>query len=242
MADETLQGRTAIVTGASKGVGYAIAEALARAGANVVICSRTPDEVTAAAQRLDEAGSGTVVGQPCDMQSAEEVAGLVTGAVERFGGLDILINNAGVGIFAPVEEMTPQQWRQVLGTNLDGVFYACHAAIPHLKRSDSAWIINIGSLAGTNAFAGGAAYIASKAALIRFTEAMMLDVRHDGIRVSSILPGSVETHFNNNTPDGSAAWKIQPEDIAAMVMHLLATPGRTLPSRVDMRPSQPPRK
>ncbi len=242
MTEGTVQGRTAIVTGASKGIGYAVAERLAKEGANVVICSRTADAIEAAADRIAEGASGTVVAQRCDMTSPEEVRGLVDSTVDRFGGLDVLVNNAGVGIFAPIDELTHDQWRKVMGTNIDGVYFACHAAIPHMKQAGAGWIINIGSLAGKNAFAGGAAYNASKAALTMFTEAMMLDVRHSGIRVSCIMPGSVETHFNGNTPDGSGAWKIQPQDIAEMVMHLLSTPSRTLPSRVEMRPTQPPRK
>jgi 3-oxoacyl-[acyl-carrier protein] reductase len=157
--------------------------------------------------------------------------------VEAFGGLDILVNNAGVGVFAPVAELTVDEWDRVVETNLSGLFYCTHAAIPHLKQQGGGWIINIGSLAGKNAFPGGAAYNASKFGLIGFSEALMQEVRHDGIRVSYIMPGSVAT------PGFSEAdWKIQPEDLGQIVLDLLATPDRTLPSRIEVRPSRPPRE
>ena len=161
--------------------------------------------------------------------------------MKAFGGLDILINNAGVGLFSHVADMTIEQWHDVIDTNLNGVFYCCHAAIPQMRQRGGGWIINISSLAGKNAFTGGAAYCASKAALNQFSEALMQEVRYDGIRVSYIMPGSVATDFGTR---GAAkqGWAIGAEDVAQVVMDLLAMPGRTLPSRVEMRPSQPPRK
>lgn len=237
-----LGGKTAVVTGASKGIGYAIARTLAGAGANVMICARNEEEVRAAAEALDGESTGSVAGIGCDMRSYESVQRLVTETVGRFGGVDILINNAGVGTFAPIDEITVESWAQVLETNLSGVFYACREAIPHMKVRGAGWIINIGSLAGKNPMPGGAAYNASKFGLLGFSEAMMLDVRDHGIRVSCIMPGSVETYFNGHAPTGENAWKLQPEDIAEMVLDLLSFHSRALPSRVEMRPSRPPKK
>ena len=234
-----LVGKCAVVTGASKGIGYAVAASLADAGANVVICSRHSEEIERAAREVD-AGSGRVIGVVCDMRLYEDVQRLIGTAITRFERVDVLVNNAGVGGFAPMGELEPDLWHRVLETNLNGVYYACHEAIPHMVRQGGGWIINIGSLAGKNPFAEGAAYNASKFGLVGFSEAMMLDVRHQGIRVSCLMPGSVETHFSRSKE--AADWKLQPEDIAEMVMDLLAFHSRALPSRVEMRPSQPPRK
>ena len=237
-----LNGRTAVVTGSSKGIGYSIAEALARAGANVVVSARNEAEVAEAARRLEGAGGGRVVGIPADVSRHDDVRRLVARTVEALGGVDILINNAGVGRFAPIGELEPEAWEQVIGTNLNGVFYCCHEALPYLKKSPDAWIINIASLAGKNPIATAAAYNASKFGLVGFSEALMLDVRYHGIRVSYIMPGSVSTYFNDHTPSEEDAWKIQPEDIAQVVMDLLALPANSLVSRVEMRPSRPPKR
>ncbi|HUE95934.1 MAG TPA: SDR family oxidoreductase [Longimicrobiaceae bacterium] len=237
-----LSGKTAIVTGASKGIGYGIAEAIARSGANVAICSRNDAEVRGAAETLTAAGGGKVVGFACDMRSHDEVKRLVNAAVDSFGGVDVLVNNAGVGGFAPMGDLSPDVWHQIIETNLNGVYYACHEVIPHMIDRGQGWIINIGSLAGKNPFPGGAAYNASKFGLLGFSEAMMLDVRHKGIRVSCIMPGSVQSHFEGpNAHRGASDWKLQPEDIAEMVLDLLAFHSRALPSRVEMRPSHPPK-
>lgn len=237
-----LRGRTAIVTGSSKGIGYSIAEALARANANVVVSARKPAEVTEAARRLEALGDGKVLGIPCDVGRLDDVRRLVGETVETLGGLDVLVNNAGFGVFAPVHEIDPETWDRLIATNLSGVFYCCHQAIPHLRNSRDAWIINIASLAGKNPIAGGSAYNASKFGLVGFSEAMMLDVRQHGIRVSYIMPGSVNTYFNGSDPDPSGAWKIQPEDVGQVVMDLLSLPSNSLVSRVEMRPSRPPKK
>lgn len=231
-----LRGKVAVVTGSTKGIGYAIAEALARAGADVVVSARNEEEVRDAAVRLESVGPGRTAGVACDVRRHEDVKRLI-GAAAELGGVDILVNNAGVGIFGTVDGMSPEEWHSVIGTNLDGVFFCCHEAIPHLRKGGG-WIINIGSLAGRNAFAGGAAYNASKFGLLGFTEAMMLDVRNDDIRVTCIMPGSVATHFNNHEPSDADAWKIQPEDIAQLVMDLIAMPARTLPSKIEVRPSK----
>lgn len=237
----TLDGKTAIVTGSSKGIGYAIAEALAREGANLVVSARDEREVQAAAERLDGAGPGHVAAVRCDMRKYDDVRQLIAAAVD-LGGVDVLVNNAGVGRFGPVDEMSLDHWHQVIETNLNGVFYACHEAVPHLKKRGGGWIINIGSLAGKNPFAGGAAYNASKFGLLGFSEAMMLDVREHGIRVCCIMPGSVDTHFNGKQPSPQNAWMIQPQDIARLVMNLLTFPENALPSRIEVRPTRPAKR
>ncbi|HLL48275.1 MAG TPA: SDR family oxidoreductase [Longimicrobiaceae bacterium] len=241
MTDQ-VRGKCAVVTGGSKGIGYAIAETLAGAGANVVISARNEAEVQEAARRLNEVSEGEVVGVASDVRRFEDVRRMIGTAVERFGGVDVLVNNAGVGGFGPVDQMEPEKWHQVIETNLNGVFYCCHEAIPVMRERGGGWIINIASLAGKNPLPGGAAYNASKFGLVGFSEALMLDVRQDDIRVNYIMPGSVATHFNGHTPTEEDAWKIQPEDIAQIVMDLLAFPGRTLPSRVEVRPSKPPKR
>ncbi len=236
-----LKGRAAIVTGSTKGIGLAIAEALVAAGCNVAVSSRHANDAEEAAHRLTQTGPGRAIGRSCDVQSYEECADMVAETVLAFGRLDILINNAGIGAFSPVGDLDPETWRAVMRTNLDGVFYCTHASLPHLRKANGAWIINIASLAGKNPFAGGAAYNASKFGLVGFSEALMLDVRQDDIRVTYIMPGSVATEFNHHSPSDADAWKIQPEDIAQIVMDLLAMSVRTLPSRVEVRPSKPPK-
>ena len=232
-------GKVAIVTGSSKGIGYAIAEALVGAGASVTVSARNTEEVSAAAVRLSGLGKGRALGVPCDVRQPAEVAELVRRTVAGFGGLDILVNNAGIGHFAAVADLSIEHWQQTIETNLSGVFYCCREAIPHLRRRGGGWIINIASLAGKNPLAGGTAYNASKFGLVGFSEALLLDVRHDNIRVSYLMPGSVATHFNDHTPSGADAWKIQPEDVAQVVLSLLEVPGRTMPSRVELRPTRP---
>ena len=235
-------GKVAVVTGSSKGIGFAIAEALVQAGANVTVSARHEEEVSAAAARLNALGKGRALGVPCDVRQPAAVAELIRRTAAEFGGLDILVNNAGVGHFGPVAELPVERWQQVIETNLSGVFYCCREAIPHLQRRGGGWIINIASLAGKNPMPGGTAYNASKFGLVGFSESLLLDVRHDNIRVSYLMPGSVATHFNEHTVGEAAAWKIQPEDIAQVVLDLLEVPGRTMPSRVELRPSRPPRR
>ena len=227
-----LSGKVALVTGGSRGIGAGIAEALAHAGVSVISTSRSGSGPTAP----------NLLQIRADAQKPEHAARAVDEAVRAFGGLDILVNNAGVGVFANVADMSIEQWQQVIDTNLNGVFYFCRAAIPELRRRGGGWIINISSLAGKNAFIGGAAYCASKAALNQFSEALMQEVRHDGIRVSYIMPGSVATDFGGPAGREKAPWKIAIDDLAAVVMDLITTPARTLPSRIEIRPSQPPKK
>jgi NAD(P)-dependent dehydrogenase (short-subunit alcohol dehydrogenase family) len=233
-----LEGRVAIVTGGSRGIGLAVAEAILGRGGRVVITGLSQANLERARARLG--ADDNVETLRADVRRADEAAKMVEGTVARFGGLDILVNNAGVGRFVHAADMTIAQWHDVIDTNLNGVFYCCHAAIPHLRRRGGGWIINVSSLAGKNAFVGGAAYCASKAGLNAFSEALMQEVRHDGIRVSYVMPGSVATEFGGQP--GDEAWKLAPADVAQVVVDLLAHDRRSLPSRVEIRPSQPPRK
>ncbi|HEY2904926.1 MAG TPA: SDR family oxidoreductase [Vicinamibacterales bacterium] len=236
---ETLSGKVAFVTGGSRGIGLAIAYALAADGAHVAISGRSDKHLSAARKRIESAGPGAVETLHADMKDYDAVERAIGATVARFGGLDILVNNAGIGIFADVAEMTPNQWADVIGTNLTGVFNACHAAIPHLRKRRGGFIINISSLAGRNAFAGAAAYCASKAGLNAFSEALMQEVRYDDIRVSYVMPGSVATGFSSGDAEKGADWKIAPEEVAEVVINLLRHPARSLPSRVELRPSKP---
>ncbi|MBI4538788.1 MAG: SDR family oxidoreductase [Gemmatimonadetes bacterium] len=237
-----LSGQVCIVTGSTKGIGRAIAEALADAGAHVVVSARTERDVSETAGALARRGFGSILGVRCDVRRPADCDRLVARTVERFGRLDVLVNNAGVGYFAPVDEMSVEDWKSQIETNLDGAFCCARAAAPHMKRGGGGWIINIGSLAGRNAFAGGCAYNASKFGLIGLTEAMMLDLRYDNIRVSVIMPGSVNTEFRGREVAPENAWMLQPEDVARAVLDLVAYPANAHVSRVEMRPSQPPRK
>jgi len=235
-----LAGKTAIVTGGTKGIGRAIAESLVRGGANVSISARHEAEVASAVEELNE--TGRAIGFVCDVRDHAQVKSYFANTVEQLGGVDILVNNAGIGLFAPVESMSADQFRAVIETNLCGVFYCCHEAIPLMKQRGGGYIINISSLAGTNAHPRMAAYNASKFGLNGFSEALMQEVRHDNIKVSYIMPGSVNTHFGGDEPSDAQSWQLRPEDIAEVVMDLLAHPDRSLPSRVEIRPSRPPKR
>ncbi len=236
-----MNGKTALVTGGSKGIGLAIAEALIAKGYNVVITARNESEVLEAAHNLNAFAPGRAVGIQADARDYAAQEAAVSKAVSSFGGLDVLVANAGVGVFKPVQDLTLEDWNAVIDTNLTGVFYSVKASIPELEKRKG-YVLTISSLAGKNPFEFGAAYNASKFGLNGFSEAIMLDLRKLGIKVSYIMPGSVATYFNGHTPDEKDAWKIQPEDIAALVLDLLEMNPRTLPSCVEVRPSQPPRK
>jgi NAD(P)-dependent dehydrogenase (short-subunit alcohol dehydrogenase family) len=230
--------KTALVTGGTKGIGRAIAESLIKGGARVVITARNEDEIAEALSQLNTIGPGTAAGHVCDVRDYNQVKSVFA----KLDALDILINNAGVGIFASVEAMSVDDFRTVLETNVFGVFYCCHEAIPLMKKRGGGYIINISSLAGANPHAEMAAYNASKFGLNGFSEALMQEVRHDGIKVSYIMPGSVNTAFGGDEPSNEKSWQLQPGDIAQVVIDLLSYPDRALPSRVEIRPSRPPKR
>ncbi len=233
-----LRGQVAIVTGGSRGIGLAIARTLASTGVHVTITGRDDGRLSAARREIDGAGPGGVEAIRADVRDYAQAEGVVAATVSRFGGLDILINNAGVGAFAHVADMTPDTWAHVIGTNLTGAYNFCHAAMPRLRARNGGYIINISSLAGANPFIGGAAYCASKAGLNAFSEALMQEVRYDNIRVTYVMPGSVATAFSGDESRG-ADWKIASDDVAAVVLDLLTSDRRSLTSRVEIRPSKP---
>lgn len=236
---ERLEGKAALITGGSKGIGNAVAEALVRAGMNVAITGRDRGAVESAAARLNEVGAGRALGLAADVRDYDQLEAAARQLVEAFGRLDVVVANAGVGAFGPVDELSLDDWHRVVDTNLTGVFYTVKATVAELKRNEG-YLFTIGSLAGTNAFAGGSAYNASKFGLVGFSHAAMLDLREHGVKVTTIMPGSVATGFGRGGSATDQGWKIQPEDIAEMVVYLLGVPERTLPSRVEVRPLRPP--
>lgn len=235
-ARSNLAGKVAIVTGSTKGIGLAIAERFHSAGAAVVVSARTRRDVEAVAKRL----GAPSIGIACDVGDPEACQRLVGETVKRLGRLDVLVNNAGFGIFKSITELTVEEWRRQIDVNLGGVFYCSKAAMPHLVATGDGFIINIGSLAGRNFFAGGTGYNAAKAGVVGMTEAMMLDVRQEDVRVSVVMPGTVNTHFSGK-PAVERSWPLEAEDVALAVMQLLAYPKGAHVSRVEMRPSQPPK-
>jgi len=236
-----MKDKTAIVTGGSKGIGYAIASALLKQGTKVFMCARGKSGLRSALETLSEFGH--VEGEVCDVRSEDQVRMMLEEGERLLGGVDILVNNAGIGIMAKtVEEMSGDEFRQTLETNLFGVFYACHYAVPMMRKRGGGYIINISSLAGQNAHPRMAAYNASKFGLNGFSEALMQEVRRDNIKVSYICPGSVNTYFGGDEPSADKAWQLQPDDIAQTVLNLLAMDDRALPSKIEIRPSKPPQK
>lgn len=223
-------GKVAVVTGGTRGIGRAIASSLVKAGLRVAITGRHKEDVP------------HVAGYVCDVREYDQVRSTFAKIAEDFGGVDILVNNAGIGIFASVESMPVEDFRAVLETNVFGVFYCCHEAIPLMKRRGGGYIINISSLAGANPHPNMAAYNASKFGLNGFSEALMQEVRHDGIKVSYIMPGSVNTEFGGDEPSDAKSWQLQADDVAKVVMDLLEFPDRALPSRIEIRPSRPPKR
>jgi NAD(P)-dependent dehydrogenase (short-subunit alcohol dehydrogenase family) len=232
-----LSNKVAVVTGGNRGIGRGIVEALAAEGAIVALTARDAKNAETAAREV----GGPTRGFACDVRHAEQVDRLFDEVAHAFGGCDLLVNNAGIGRFGPVADTSPEDWRAVIETNLNGVFYCCHAAIPQMRQRGGGYIFNISSLAGVNPFANGAVYNASKFGLNGFSEALMQEVRYDKIRVSYLMPGSVATEFGRGSAD-KAGWALQPADVAAMVVALATSPDHALYSRVEMRPSRPPRK
>ena len=237
-----LKGKTAVVTGGTKGIGRAIAESLINASVNVSLSARHEREIERAVAELNGAGRGRAAGFFCDVRDDAQVKAFFAQTVEQFGGVDILVNNAGIGMFESVESMSAEDFRAVIETNVCGVFYCCHEAIPLMKQRGGGYIINISSLAGTNAHPRMAAYNASKFGLNGFSEALMQEVRHDNIKVSYIMPGSVNTEFGGDESSDEKSWQLQPADVAKTVMDLLSYPDRALASRIELRPSRPPKK
>ena len=233
-----LNGKVALVTGGSRGIGYSVAQALLKEGSSVVITGTDDARLKAARDAL----GARVTAVRADVRDYGEVEAAIKHAVDQFGGIDILVNNAGIGIFRAVAEMSLNEWNDVIATNLTGVFHCTRAALPHLRARGGGWIINISSLASTNAFRDAAAYCASKAGLNAFSEALMQEVRHEGVRVAYVMPGSVRTGFSGREPGANEDWKLAPEDVAQVVTDLLNHPSRSLPSRVEIRPAQPPKK
>ena len=237
---ETLQRKIAVVTGGTRGIGRAISERLLREGAQVAICGRSRESVERAVAQMAQFGS--VYGRPADIRSVEDVREFFGWVEEQLGGLDILVNNAGEAVFRKVAEMQAEEWLRNIDLNLNGAYYCSHEALASFAKRGGGFIVNISSLAGKNAFSGGAAYNASKFGLNGFSEALMLDHRYDNVRVACIMPGSVDTDFGKDTgrPGASGAdWMIAPEDVAEVVATVLRMPARTMVSRVEMRPSQP---
>ncbi|MEK6284299.1 MAG: SDR family oxidoreductase [Acidobacteriota bacterium] len=234
-----IEGKTSVVTGATRGIGLAIARALLERGGRVFICARSREEVEHSVAALKSDYGDNIKGVACDVRDYDSVRSLFREVLASFGTLDILINNAGVGSHSYVEQMPVEEWSATIETNLSGVFYCCHEALPSMKERGG-YIINIGSLAGKNAFPGAAAYCASKFGLIGFSEALMQEVRHDHIRVSYVMPGSVNTRFGRGgEQDPSTTWKLAPEDVANVVINLVESDPRALASRVELRPSEP---
>ncbi len=233
--------RSALVTGSTRGIGLAIAQALLADGFRVMVNGRHQADVAALVKRLSADAPGRVQGVAADVADHSQCERVVAETVAAFGTLDVLVNNAGVGIMKSIEEMTWEEWRRQIDVNLGAVWACTKAAIPHLKRSSDAWVINIGSLASRNGFADGTGYNASKFGLLGMTEAMMLDLRQHDIRISIVMPGSVNTDFGGHGTPGRG-WKLEADDCAQAVMQLLAFPKGAHVSRIEMRPANPGQK
>lgn len=240
---KNLQDKVALITGGSKGIGYGVALSLLNEGVNVAITSRKETSARDAAAELmkNSKTSAKAIGIEADVRTYESHEKVVKQVLSEFGHLDIVIANAGLGHYGSIEELTLEQWQETIDTNLSGVFYTIKSSVDALKKSKG-YFISISSLAGTNFFAGGSAYNASKFGVTGFTQSVMLDLRQHNVKVSTIMPGSVSTHFNGNEPDSSDAWKIQSEDIGKLVVDLLKMNERTLPSKIEVRPTMPPSK
>lgn len=235
----TLKGKVAYITGGSKGIGFGVAKKLLQEGLKVAISGRSEEAIQNATEELS--GFGEVLGVTSDVTQPEDEIHVVNEILKKWGQLDVVLANAGVGHFAPVDELSYEDWQAMIRTNLDGVFYTLKASVEALKQSRG-YYITLASLAGTNFFPTAAGYNATKFGVVGFTQAAMLDLRKYDIKVSTIMPGSVATHFNNNEPSEKDAWKIQPEDIGELVIDLLKMHPRTLPSKIEVRPSRPDKK
>lgn len=233
----TINNKTALITGGTKGIGYGIAAAMLQEGMNVAITGRTETGVKSAEASLKKVGKGDVLGLVSDVRDAASQVNAVKSIIAKWGKLDVLIANAGLGYFVNIKDMTHEQWHETIDVNLTGVFNSVKACIDVLKKTEG-YIITISSLAGTNFFATASAYNASKFGLVGFSQAIMLDLRNDGIKVSTIMPGSVATEFGRMNPGEDDSWKIQVEDIGQLVVDVLKLDPRTLPSKIEVRPSK----
>jgi NAD(P)-dependent dehydrogenase (short-subunit alcohol dehydrogenase family) len=231
------KGKVAVVTGGNRGIGRGIADALAREGLNVALTARGREDAEGAAKQV----GGGARGYACDVRRYGDVQALFAAVERDLGGVDVLVNNAGIGLFAPVEDMKVEDWQAVIETNVNGVFYCTKEAIPRMKARGAGYIFNVSSLAGRNAFPSAGAYCASKHAVNGFSEVLFQEVRDAGIRVTYLMPGSVSTEFGRGSAKGQD-WALQPSDVGEMVVNLLNTSPRALHSRVEMRPSKPPKK
>ncbi|MAM28947.1 MAG: short-chain dehydrogenase [Flavobacteriaceae bacterium] len=238
---KNLHGKVALITGGTKGIGFGIAEALLKQGINVAITSRNKKSAEEAAKKLNGSGNDSVhaIGLEADVRDYASQQQAVEATIKEFGKIDVVVANAGLGHFGSIEDLTVDQWNEVIETNLTGAFYSLKAAVAALKDTKG-YYITISSLAGTNFFEGGTAYNASKFGVTGFTQAAMLDLRKHEVKVSTIMPGSVSTHFNGNEPSDKGAWKIQIEDLGELVVDLLKMHPRTLPSKIEVRPTVPP--
>ena len=237
---ESLKDKVALITGGSKGIGLGIAEALLEQGMKVAITSRSEETAKAAARDLDK-NEDNVLGIAADVRDYESQQKAVAAVLNKFGKIDVLIANAGLGHFENISDMSVQQWNETIDTNLTGVFYSVKSSLKALKDSKG-YIITVSSLAGTNFFEKGTAYNASKFGLTGFSQALMMDLRQDDVKVSTIMPGSVSSNFGGRNPDEGLDWRIQPEDIGQITVDLLKMNPRTLPSKIEVRPSKPPVK
>jgi 3-oxoacyl-[acyl-carrier protein] reductase len=236
----SVENKVAVVTGGTRGIGRAIAKRLLAEGARVAICGTRQKSVDDALDLLEPRES--VFGMVADVSKLEDVRHFISAVTQHFGAIHILINNAGVGIFRSVADMTPEEWQRMIGLNLTGAYYCCHEVMPILVKGGGGDVVNISSLAGKNAFAGGAGYNASKFGLNGFSEAMMLDHRQAGVRVTTIMPGSVDTEFGGSSAPDKHSWKIAPDDVAEIVVNVLRMPRRTTIGQIEVRPSRPPVK
>ncbi|MBV7439915.1 SDR family oxidoreductase [Weeksellaceae bacterium TAE3-ERU29] len=232
-----MKNKVAYITGGTKGIGFGVAKYLLDNGMKVAISGRKLEDAQAAAKELSSDDS-LVLGLSSDVSNIEDEKKAVKQIIEKFGQLDVVLANAGVGHFAPVDELKDEEWHQMIDTNLTGVFHTLKASVEELKKSEG-YYITLSSLAGTNFFAEGSGYNASKFGVVGFTQAAMLDLRKYNIKVSTIMPGSVASQFNNHTPGEGDDWKIQPEDIGQLVWDLLNMHPRALPSKVEIRPTRP---
>ncbi len=238
---QSIENKVVLITGGSKGIGFGIAESLLKENMKVAITSRSQKAADQAKDKLSKIGKGEIMAFEADVRDLAAQQKVIDQIITGWGHLDVVIANAGVGNFGSIEDLTPEQWNETIEVNLTGVFNTLKATIPSIKSSKG-FIITIASLAGTNFFAGGSAYNASKFGLVGFTQAVMLDLRQHGVRVSTIMPGSVTSHFNHHEPSPDDAWKIQPEDLGQMIADLIKINPRTLPSKIEVRPSMPPKK